>query len=118
MWKSWVKNSANVITSYSIHYTKLYETKTESSDETPRWKLTLSSQGDSIRGEISNAKGFVVNEPINQISLVDHDFSFSFRSLEEKVFMFSRGSLTEDSLQLSFNGIEDEYGNFDLFKRK
>lgn len=91
-----------------------WQMKTDKADEKPRWRLILRSNGDSVQGEISHAKGFVANEPIHQLSLIGQTLSFSFRSREEKAFLFAKGILRDGKLILSFNGIEDEYGTFEL----
>jgi choloylglycine hydrolase len=74
-----------------------WQTKTKEAGEVPRWQLTLHSQGDLVSGEITNAKDFVVNTPIEQIRLVGQELAFTFRSKEEKVFIFAKARLDEAS---------------------
>lgn len=93
-----------------------WQTKTETADEAPRWQLTMHSQGDLVSGEISNAKGFVVNAPIEQIRLVGQELTFTFKSKEEKAFIFARAGLDEARMSLTLSGLEDEYGTFELLR--
>lgn len=90
--------------------------KTEEAGEAPRWQLTLRSKGDLVSGEITNAMGFAINAPIEQIRLVGQEFTFTFKSREEQDIIFATASLDQTNMSLALKGLEEEYGTFELFK--
>ena len=85
----------------------------ENGDAAPRWRLTLRSQGDVVSGEIDDEEGFVRAAPIEQVQLVDQTLSFSFRN-REQLFVFVKGKMEKGRMKLTFNGLETEYGSFEL----
>lgn len=94
-----------------------WQMKPEKPGEAPRWVLTLRSKGDLVSGEITNAKGFVQNTPIEQIGLSGNHLTFSFKSSKDGLFLFAKAVLNQNQMALTLNGLETEYGTFELTRQ-
>jgi len=82
--------------------------------EEPRWQLRISCDNGVVSGTISNAKEFVRDTPIEQVSMTGNELRFVFRSAEDGLYMFVGAAIADGVMKMSLSGIEDFYGDYEL----
>ena len=82
----------------------------------PRWQLKISCALGVVSGTITNAKGFVRDTAIEQISLTGNELRFVFRSAKDGHYMFAKAVLADGMMKMNLAGIQDPFGDLELRK--
>jgi penicillin V acylase-like amidase (Ntn superfamily) len=82
----------------------------------PRWQLKISCAQGVVSGTITNAKGFVRDTAIEQISLTGNELRFVFRSAKDGHYMFAKAALADGMMKMNLAGIQDPFGDHELRK--
>lgn len=84
--------------------------------EEPRWQLKILCARGAVSGTITNARGFVRDTPIEQISLAGNELRFVFRGAKDGQYMFAKAALANGMMKMGLAGIQDPLGDYELKK--
>jgi len=77
--------------------------------------IVFDSKGDAVQVSVSIDEGNTEFYHTEHLHLIRNNFVFTFLTTKKTLIEVS-GILKEDSMEVDFNGIEDHYGHYVLFK--